>query len=45
MEAHVAKGLGEEVEIDYSYFEKLVDDAIKAIEKYGDYENFTIPEG
>lgn len=44
MEAHIAKSLGDEVQIDMSYFEKLADDAIRTIEKFGDFEEFITPE-
>jgi hypothetical protein len=40
MEAHVAQGLGDELKIDMSYFEKLRDDAIAQIEKFGSYRDF-----
>ena len=40
MEAEMVKELGKEDDIDMSYFEHLVDDAIDQIKKYGDYERF-----
>lgn len=40
MEAHVAQGLGDELKIDMSYFEKLQNDAIAQIEKFGSYRDF-----
>ena len=40
MEADMVKELGKEDDIDMSYFEKLVDDAIDDIKKFGDYEWF-----
>jgi hypothetical protein len=40
MEAHVAKELGDQVEIDMTYFEHIADAAKKAIEKYGSFEDF-----
>jgi hypothetical protein len=39
MEAEIAQGLPD-VKIDMSYFEKLKDDAIKTIEKFGSYKEF-----
>jgi len=41
MEAPVAQSVIQESEIDRSYFEKLVDDAVKTIEKFGDFHKFT----
>ena len=40
MESEMVKTLGKEDEIDYGYYRKLVDDAIKEISLYGDYEWF-----
>lgn len=40
VEAAIAEGLGEELEIDMSYFDKLVRDARKTIEKFGSFEEF-----
>jgi energy-coupling factor transporter ATP-binding protein EcfA2 len=41
MEAEMVKVLGmDKVEIDLSYFENLADTAIKAINKFGDFEKF-----
>jgi hypothetical protein len=40
MEADMAKSRGEEVEIDISYYEGLVDAAVKQIEKFGSFEEF-----
>ena len=40
MEAEVARSLGNAVEIDMSYFEKLIDAAKKTIGKFGDFDNF-----
>jgi hypothetical protein len=40
MDASIAEGLGDELKIDMSYFEKLRDDAIKTIEKFGNYRDF-----
>lgn len=39
IEADIAKAM-DNVQIDMSYFEKLKDDAIKAIEQFGSYEEF-----
>jgi hypothetical protein len=33
--------LGEKLDVDMSYFQEIVDDALKAIEKYGSYADFT----
>jgi hypothetical protein len=38
IEAEIAQAKG--LEIDVSYFEKLKDDAIKAIEQFGSFEEF-----
>lgn len=40
LEAEVVKALGKEKDIDQSYFEEQIDEAIKAIEKFGSYEAF-----
>lgn len=40
MEASMAKSLGNDVEIDMSYFERLVFEAFKTIEKFGNFEKF-----
>ena len=40
IEADLAKTLGDDLEIDLSYFEGLTDDAIKTINKFGDFESF-----
>jgi energy-coupling factor transporter ATP-binding protein EcfA2 len=40
IEAEIAKELGDDLEIDYSYFEGLVNDAVKTINKFGDFEKF-----
>ncbi len=39
MEADVAESKGEELEIDYAYFEKLKDTAVKTVEKFGKFED------
>jgi hypothetical protein len=41
MEAHVAQGLGDDLKIDMSYFEKLQKDAVATIENFGDFHEFT----
>ena len=40
MESEMVKNLEKEDDIDRSYYEKLVDDAVDAISKYGDFEWF-----
>ncbi len=40
LEAEMVKELGMEDAIDLSYFNNLVDDAVEAISKYGDFEMF-----
>ena len=40
LEAETVKQLGKEDDIDIRYYQKLVDDAIKTISKYGDVEEF-----
>jgi hypothetical protein len=40
MDAETAKTLGKKLKIDMSYFEKLRDDALKTIEKFGSYKDF-----
>jgi hypothetical protein len=40
MEAEVAKSMGDDIEIDMTYFERLADTARRAIEKYGSFEDF-----
>ena len=44
VEADVAANMGDKLEIDYSYFEKLKDAAVKTIEKFGSFEEFIEPE-
>ena len=41
MESEMVKQLGKEADIDKSYYEAMVDDAIKTISQYGDIEWFT----
>ena len=45
MEAEMVKTLGKEDCIDRSYYNQLVDDAVKDISKYGDFEWFTLTDG
>lgn len=40
MEAEMVKELGLEDQIDYSYYDNLVNEAVEAISKYGDFEWF-----
>ncbi len=40
MDAEVARELGDEIEIDTSYFEEMMNTAYKTIEKFGDFETF-----
>lgn len=40
LESELVKGLGKEKDIDLSYYNKLVDDAVDAISQYGDFEWF-----
>lgn len=40
LESAMVKELGKEADIDKSYYNKLVDDAVEAISKYGDFEQF-----
>ena len=40
LESEVVKELGKEDDIDRSYYDKLVDEAVKSISEYGDFEWF-----
>lgn len=40
LESEMVKELGKEKDIDRSYYNRLVDDAVDAISKYGDFEQF-----
>ena len=40
LESAMVKELGKEADIDKTYYKKLVDDAVDAITKYGDFERF-----
>lgn len=40
MESEMVEVLGKEDDIDLSYFQKLVDDAVATISKFGDFEQF-----
>lgn len=44
LESETVKALHKEDDIDRSYYNKLVDDAVAAISKYGDFEAFTADE-
>ena len=44
LEAESARLLGKEKDVDITYFRKLVDDAVEAISKYGDFERFVADE-
>lgn len=44
LESEMVKTLGLESDIDRSYYDKLVDDAVAAISKYGDFEAFVSDE-
>jgi hypothetical protein len=41
MESEMVRQLGKEDDIDLSYYNRLVDDAVQAISQYGDFEWFT----
>lgn len=40
VEAEMAKAMGDELEIDMTYFDNLVDDALKAIDYFGSFNDF-----
>jgi hypothetical protein len=40
LESEMVRTLGKEADIDRSYYDRLVDDAVEAISKYGDFEWF-----
>lgn len=44
LESEIVKELEKEADIDRSYYEKMVDDAIETISKYGDFERFVSEE-
>jgi len=44
LEAEMVKTLGKEGDIDLTYHNKLVDDAVDAISQYGDFEQFVSDE-
>jgi hypothetical protein len=44
LESEMVKTLGKEADIDKSYYNKLVDDAIETISQYGDFERFVSDE-
>jgi hypothetical protein len=43
MEADVAEELGDRLEVDYAYFNKLKDEAVKAIEQFGSFQELVNP--
>ena len=45
LESEMVKDLGKEKDIDRSYYDKLVDDAVETISKYGDFEWFVSDDG
>ena len=44
LESEIVRELGKENDIDYSYYNALVDDAVDTISKYGDFERFVSDE-
>lgn len=40
LESEMVREFGKEIDIDHSYYDKLVDDAVETISKYGDFEWF-----
>ena len=44
LESEMVKELGKEADIDRSYYEKLINDAVDTISQYGDFEYFTQEE-
>jgi len=44
LESEMVKELGKEADIDRSYYDKMVDDAVESIAKYGDFEWFVSDE-
>ena len=44
LESEFVKDMGREDDIDRDYYRKLVDDAVKAISKYGDFDRFASDE-
>jgi len=44
LEAEMVRSLGKEEDIDRSYFNELIDSAIKTISKFGDFESFISEE-
>jgi hypothetical protein len=37
----MAKNLGEDLEVDMTYFDRLADEAIDTINKFGNFDEFT----
>lgn len=44
LESEMVRTLGKQSDIDRTYYNNMVDDAVKAISKYGDFERFTADE-
>jgi hypothetical protein len=40
LESEMVRELGKEADIDRSYYDRMVDEAVKAISKFGDFEWF-----
>ena len=40
MEAEMVKNLGLEDQVDRGYYDRMVDEAVKTIEQFGDFEMF-----
>ena len=40
MESEEVKKLGKEKDVDRSYYDRLVDEAVETISQYGDFEQF-----
>ena len=45
LESEFVKALGKENDIDRSYYDRLVDDAVGTISQYGDFEQFVADDG
>lgn len=45
MESEMVRQLGKEKDIDISYYQKLVDEAVEAIRKYGNFDEFVKGDG
>jgi hypothetical protein len=44
LESEIVRDLGKESDIDRSYYDRMVDDAVKSISKFGDFERFVSDE-